>query len=140
GGEIETTVKVSRKNGCFEVVFSSRGSVVVECSRCLDPISLPIDTTDKLYVKLGDDYLDEGDELVIIPEDSPKLDVAWHIYEFIALAVPPQHSHPEGECNQEMMAMLRQENPDSSDAEEEGSETDEADPRWAALKNLNIKN
>ena len=135
GGEIETTVKVSRKNGCFEVTFKSEGTITVDCSRCLDPISLPVSTEDKLYVKLGDDYLDEGDDIVFIPEDKQKFDVAWHIYEFIALTIPVQHTHPDGECNEEMMKMLYGSDNDSGNNVEE-IEEENIDPRWAKLGSL----
>lgn len=141
GGEIESTVKVSRKNGCFEVTFLSEGEVTVDCSRCLDPINLPINTCDKLYVKLGEDYLDEGDEIVFIPESSQKFDASWHIYEFIALSIPVQHTHPEGECNEDMMKRLygteTSETLETSEASETSS--DSIDPRWAKLGEL-LKN
>lgn len=138
GGEIESTVKVSRKNGCFEVTFLSEGEVTVECSRCLDPINLPIKTSDKLYVKLGEDYLDEGDEIVFIPESTQKFDASWHIYEFIALSIPPQHHHPDGECNPEMMQRL---NGVGTTGTSRASGTtdhpsDSIDPRWAKLGDL----
>lgn len=140
GGEVETTVKVSRATGCFEVVISSKGQVTVECSRCLDPMTLTVETNDKLYVKLGEDYLDEGDEYVVIPQDSPKFDVSWHIYEFIALSIPPQHSHQEGECNPEMEALLTGSSSSCSDddADSEASDSGESsiDPRWEKLKLL----
>lgn len=138
GGEIESTVKVSRKNGCFEVTFLSEGEVTLECSRCLDPINLPIKTNDKLYVKLGEDYLDEGDEIVFIPESTQKFDASWHIYEFIALSIPPQHHHPDGECNEEMMERLYgAEKPETIETSETSSEN--IDPRWAKLGDL-LKN
>ncbi|MCF0245050.1 MAG: DUF177 domain-containing protein [Bacteroidaceae bacterium] len=134
GGEVETTVKVSRAAGCFEVVFSSEGEVTVDCSRCLDPMSLPVNTCDKLYVKYGEKYLDEGDELIIVPEDAPKLDLSWHIYEFIALSIPAQHSHPEGECNPQMMELLSGNlEPEQSDDTNSG---EAIDPRWAKLMQL----
>ena len=138
GGEIESTVKVSRKNGCFEVTFSSEGVVTVDCSRCLDPINLPVNTYDKLYVKLGEDYLDEGDEIVFIPESSQKFDASWHIYEFIALSIPVQHTHPEGECNKDMMQRLYGTETSETDYTSETSETssDSIDPRWAKLGDL----
>lgn len=138
GGEIESTVKVSRKNGCFEVTFLSEGEVTVECSRCLDPINLPIKTSDKLYVKLGEDYLDEGDEIVFIPESTQKFDASWHIYEFIALSIPPQHHHPDGECNPEMMQRLNGVGTTGTSGASGTTETpsDSIDPRWAKLGDL----
>ena len=138
GGEIESTVKVSRKNGCFEVTFLSEGEVTVECSRCLDPINLPIKTSDKLYVKLGEDYLDEGDEIVFIPESTQKFDASWHIYEFIALSIPPQHHHPDGECNPEMMQRLNGVGTTGTSGTSGTTEnsSDSIDPRWAKLGDL----
>lgn len=138
GGEIESTVKVSRKNGCFEVTFLSEGEVTVECSRCLDPINLPIKTSDKLYVKLGEDYLDEGDEIVFIPESTQKFDASWHIYEFIALSIPPQHHHPDGECNPEMMQRLNGVGTTGTSGASgtTAPPSDSIDPRWAKLGDL----
>lgn len=135
GGEIESTVKVSRKNGCFEVTFLSVGEVVVDCSRCLDPVSLPVDTKDKLIVKLGEELVDDGDDIVIIPEFSQKFDVSWHIYEFIALTIPVQHTHPEGECNEEMMQRIYGSDSNNEDSEEDSAE-ENIDPRWAKLGSL----
>lgn len=76
------------------------------CDRCLDDMEQAIDTESVLMVKLGDDYADEG-ELVIVPFEDGTLNVAWHIYEFIALEIPIKHVHEPGKCNVAMIEALQ---------------------------------
>ena len=100
-------------------------------------IDWEISTADRLFVKYGSDYADGGDEVVIIPEDEGTINVAWFIYEFMALAVPMRHVHPDGECNPEMMKKLSAHlsNDDVMlDDMQDGEKP--IDPRWNDLKNL----
>ena len=62
--------------------------IIVPCDRCLDDMELEIATDDSLKVKLGADFSDEND-IVVVPEEDGYINVAWFIYEFIALTIPP---------------------------------------------------
>ena len=123
------------------------GTVIVSCDRCLDDVELPIETQDKLIVKFGKEYAEESDEIVIVPEEEGSINIAWFLYEFIALAIPIKHVHAAGQCNKAMTAKLRQhtarslddlEEPLDEELEEASGERDAAttDPRWDALKGL----
>ena len=146
-GHVHVQLAVKKSSVAFELNFQIAGTVIIPCDRCLDDMELPIETQDKLIVKFGKEYAEESDEIVIVPEEEGTINVAWFIYEFIALAIPIKHVHAAGKCNKAMAAKLRQHTAisrdDLSEPLDEGSEevSDEqdasvSDPRWDALKGL----
>ncbi len=66
-----------------------------------------IDTKDELFVKLGEEYIDEGN-VVVVPEKVGKIDVSQFIYEFIALSLPLKLVHEPGKCDEAMIATLEE--------------------------------
>ncbi len=113
------------------------------CDRCLDDMEQPVESTDRLKLKLGEEYA-EIDDLVIVPEEEGYINVAWFIYEFIALSIPMKHVHAPGKCNKDMVSKLSKHLRVSGDEEEddfEGSDELEEqpqpiDPRWNELKKI----
>ena len=130
GGDVVVTLQMRKIAQHFELDFHTEGVVTVVCDLCLDDMSLPINTDNKMVVRLGDTY-EETDEYLTIPADEGILDVAWLVYEFIALAVPMRHVHEDGNCNPDMLQRISQ----LSASSEEGGEVAE-DPRWNELKKL----
>ena len=135
----------------FEMNFQMEGVVMVPCDRCLDDMELPIDTHNRLVVKFGKEYAEESDEVVVIPEEEGAINLAWFLYEFIALAIPMKHVHAPGKCNKAMSSKLKKHTARSADDSEEEFEeevgdegitmedevnVDTSDPRWDALKGL----
>jgi len=149
-GNVKVAVTVKRSSSSFEFHFDLKGVVQVPCTRCLDDMDQEVDTKNRLIVKFGKEYSEESDEIVIIPEDEGEINIAWFLYEFIALTIPIKHVHPAGECNRMISSKLRKHRAVSADEEEEDvdvaeevefPEEDDApinDPRWDALKGLNI--
>lgn len=147
-GKVHITLAVKRTTGAFELVFQTEGFVLVPCDRCLDEMEIPIITTDKLIVKFGSDYAEENDNVVIVPEDEGYINIAWFIYEFIALAIPMKHVHAPGKCNKGMVSKLnkhlRTTSDDDTSSDEVDSSVDEEvedvedsiDPRWNELKKI----
>ena len=145
-GKVQVMLDVHRSVDTYEMNFTLDGTIVVSCDRCLDEMDLDIHTTGKLQVKLGADYGEQGD-VVIIPEAEGVINVAWYIYEFVALAIPMKHVHAPGKCNKEMSGKLNKHLLRSADDDDFGGEaitfgeeTDEAeapmDPRWEGLKKI----
>ena len=107
-GRLHSTVHVEgNARTMFNVTIHSEGVVFAPCDRCLADIELRIDTSDHLSVKLGEEYEDEGD-VVIVPEHDGRIDMAQFIYEFIALSMPLKLVHEPGKCDEAMMAALQQ--------------------------------
>lgn len=145
-GSLVATVSLKKTSVTFELNFSIIGAVQVPCDRCLDDISMDVDTKSKLIVKFGEEYSEESDEIVIIPEEDGEINIAWFLYEFIVLSLPAKKVHPPGTCNKAMSSKLNKHKVKSSDDDSEEDiddgmlEDDDSssfsDPRWDALKDI----
>lgn len=152
-GEIDVDLQLLHNSASlFELNFTLKGNVIVPCDRCLDDVVMPVDTTAKLYVKFGQEYSEESDEIVVIPESEGEINIAWFLYEFIILALPIKHVHPFGQCNREVMSKLKKhravlKNDDDVDFDDDMvdddividdfSDSSTSDPRWDGLKDIN---
>lgn len=152
-GNVKVEVVVKKTSSTFEFNFYLKGVVQVPCNRCLDDMDLEIDSQNRLIVKLGHEYSEESDEIVIIPEDEGEINIAWFLYEFVALNIPIKHVHAPGECNRAMFSKLRKHRAVVKDDDDDDDETEDladdddfpeeeeapqTDPRWDALKGLNL--
>jgi uncharacterized metal-binding protein YceD (DUF177 family) len=106
-GEVKVTLTVTRVDEVFVFDFKLNGNVTIACDRCLEAMDFPIDTTAKLVVKLGAEYAEGADDVVVIPEREGFINIAWFLYEFVALEIPLKHVHPAGQCSRSMMSHLK---------------------------------
>jgi uncharacterized metal-binding protein YceD (DUF177 family) len=106
-GKINVSLRVEHKISSFELNFHITGTVVVACDRCLDEMDVPIETDTRLIVKLGREYAEESDEILVISEDEGAVNLAWFLYEFVALAIPMKHVHAPGKCNKLVASKLK---------------------------------
>ena len=131
-GRVHVSLDVVRTgNDFFTLDFHEVGMVLVPCDICLELMEQPIETTQRLEVRLGTENSEE-DDLVTVAEDEGILDVAWYLYEFIALAIPIKHVHAPGKCNPAMVRALEEHSAARSGQEDEQP----MDPRWEALLKL----
>lgn len=146
-GKVNVHLTVNKASMMYEMDFHLEGVVYVPCDRCLDDMELPIDTKNRLVVKFGREYAEESDEVVIVPEEEGAINIAWFLYEFIALAIPMKHVHAPGKCNKAMSSKLKMHTAHSTNEEDEDfiegeddfsmdDNTGATDPRWDALKGL----
>ena len=125
-GQLDASLQVKRTSGVYELTFGFAGTVKVACDRCMELMDQPVEAEQTLKVKLGDRFEDDGD-MVTVPEGDGTLNVAWNLYEFIALEIPIRHVHPQGEC------------PLDAEFEESSSEHETEkpiDPRWNDLRKI----
>ena len=148
-GKLHVDLTVKKSMGVFVLTFHTEGAVVVPCDRCLDDMELPISSSDKLMVKFGHEYAEEGDNLIVIPEEEGEINVAWFMYEFVALSIPMKHVHAPGKCNKAVTSKLNKHlktnaNEDSDDTFDTGGDDivieeeveEQIDPRWNELKKI----
>jgi len=150
-GKIKTRLTITKRGGAFDLSFVFKGIVIVPCDRCLDDMDLPIETTAHLIVKFGKDYSEESDEIVVIPETEGIINLAWFLYEFIALAIPIKHIHAPGKCNKQMTSKLKKHSSKSKDddqafdaddaddiiiTDDDADDDERSDPRWDTLRGL----
>ena len=148
-GKVNVSLSIKKTAGVYELSFKTDGVVQISCDRCLDDMDQPVSSSDVLRVKLGNDYSEDGD-IVVVPEEEGVINVAWFMYEFIALSIPMKHVHAPGKCNKAMVGKLNKylrtaaDDEDGKDWGEEdtgcvGEEVDspqEIDPRWNELKKI----
>ena len=149
-GKVRVTLKLEHKISSFLLSFHVAGVVYVSCDRCLDDMEISIETNNRLIVKLGKEYAEESDEVLVISEDDGTLNLAWFLYEFVVLSIPMKHVHQPGKCNKTMTSKLKKHSAKRTDEEGLGNFVDDddllptdsepdnsrPDPRWDALKEL----
>lgn len=88
--DLDIDVCVVYDDYSIEVSCRITGSVVVVCDRCLEDLTLSVDTGF------------EDDEF----EDADVVDLRQDIYDYVCISLPMVRTHPEGECNQETTKFL----------------------------------
>lgn len=161
--DVDVNLVVIFANDVYNLSFEVTGSVVVPCDRCLDDMTIDVDTSYEVKVKYGDDYREDSDDMMEIPESDNYLNVAYMIFDTVSLAVPIKHVHPMGKCNKAMSSLLNKHRvrmtDDDSDAEldeedltdeiesmpngdasaDSTTSSDDIDPRWSKLKGLELQ-
>ena len=133
GGSLHVSGSIRKAVGFYELTLHAVGTVRIPCDRCLELMDQPVEADQRLVVKLGAEHT-EDDDVITVAETDPVLSTAWLIYESIVLAVPIQHVHQLGGCNDAMMRVLTE----HSAARSSDADAQETDPRWNAL--LKLKN
>jgi uncharacterized metal-binding protein YceD (DUF177 family) len=153
-GKVMAKVLVKNTGTNYELNFDLDGVIQVPCDRCLDDMDLSISHQSRLIVKFGSNYAEEGEDIIIIPEVEGEINIAWFLYEFIALSIPIKHVHAPGKCNRMMSSKLKKHLAKSLEDEEDDDELDmefddsepvidfeepdsqQTDPRWDELKKI----
>ena len=131
-GKVHVTVDLEKSERMMVLDIALEGEVVVTCDRCTNEFEFPLSDSQRLIVKLGAEYMEESEDVVVIPETEYKFDLSPYIYEFIHLALPARLLHPDDEdgnstCDPDMLKLLEKLTPTE----------DSVDPRWEALRKLN---
>lgn len=150
--DLHVALSVTYKRDLYTLDFAITGTITLICDRCLDDLVMPVDTDYHINVRYGEDYNDEADDLLVIPESDNYLNVAYMLYDTVALTIPIKHVHPLGKCNRQMSQMLKKHRarPTGEDGDLEDRLIDEmevmddsadvsetpTDPRWDALRGL----
>ncbi len=147
---LDVHLTVNYHRDIYALTFHITGTVTLLCDRCLDDLELPVDTTYTVDVEYGDDYNDDTDGLLIIPQSDNTLNVAYMLFDTVVLCLPMKHVHPLGKCNRAMSALLKKhraqgtgedaelqnEMLDSIDDLDDSTTGRSSDPRWDALRGL----
>lgn len=104
---LDVKIILERGGGWMNVESIIRGSVTVECDRCLDDLQLPVDFNASLAVKFAKSDEDpQSDEFLVVDPSDGELDLSQFIYDYVCVNLPLQKVHEEGECNPQMIARL----------------------------------
>lgn len=129
-------IVLDKKSSLLDLSFKSEGVVGVNCDITDEAFDLPTEGELHLVVKFGEEFNDEDDELLVIPNGEHSINVAQYIYEMIVLSVPAKRIHPDvekGNFHPEIIEKLEELAPK---CEEKIHRDEEIDPRWNELKKL----
>jgi uncharacterized protein len=132
-GVVSVQVELIKHSHFLELQFDINGKITVNCDRCLEPFVTRITHQAVLYVRFGENTIEQSDDLLILADSENELHLGQLIYEYIHLALPIQRIHSEIDgisgCNPEMIEKL-----DAHDVDD--PENASMDPRWEKLKEL----
>ena len=135
-GNVKVETRLNKKVNLLEFDFYIKGVVSISCDRCLDDFEMQIESENKLFVKFGEQFEEQTDEIITLSFEEHEIDLSQFIYEYIHLSLPYRRVHPDDEngeslCNKEMLKKLE---------EYSVREEEHHDPRWDDLKNLYMNN
>ncbi|MBL3656410.1 YceD family protein [Fulvivirga sediminis] len=130
-GEVKVTLE---KTETF-IKLNTHIEVTVElsCDRSLDLFDHPINTDNEIILKFGDEEEEISEEIMIIPRDRQRINLAQFIYEFIMISIPMKKLHPRYNEDEESDEIIytSETMPDTDEDQNE-----DIDPRWQKLKKL----
>lgn len=131
---ITVDVELLKRTTFLEFHLHARGTIQLICDVYVEPYDHPIDENLKMIVKFGEDYDELSEEVAVIPFTDYAYNIAQLIYEMVVLAVPMKKLCPAA------AAEAAEEEEKTAAQEPEADDSEEMDPRWAALKKLKDKN
>ncbi len=134
---ILATISFIKKNTLMELHFNTKGTINVPCDVTNEDFDLDIEGNMPLIVKFGYEYNDDNEEILILPQEAYKLNVAQYIYELIVVSTPAKKVHPkvlDGTMKSEALKKLKELEIKKKKTVE--TEDESTDPRWDKLKDL----
>lgn len=116
GGNCVATILLRKSLSQMRLEVNIKGSVSVNCDRCLDEISTIIDFNGILIVRVtneinGTEYIidDKVEDTLLINPIEEDLDLESYLHDSIILALPLQRIHTDDEngnnlCNKDMLS------------------------------------
>ena len=141
-GKLKAVLTLNKSETLLQADFVIEGYVELTCDRSLEKFDQAISAQNQLIFKYGSEFSEITDEIVTIPRDTPSLNMAQYIFEFIGLAVPMKKLHPrfqteEDEEDEQTEGTLIYTTIQEGDDEESNDQGDQPiDPRWEMLNNI----
>ncbi|MDG1276368.1 MAG: DUF177 domain-containing protein [Algoriphagus sp.] len=150
-GHLTVRVLMDKGANLIEMDFLISGEVKLVCDRSLEEFFEPLDLKEKIIFKYGDEEQEINEDVYMITRDTPKINVAQFIYEFVLLGLPAKRIHPDYRTEMDeddyegegMYAYIDGDTFEDEETEEEinseKQEEESTDPRWELLKKLKNK-
>ena len=134
--KVEANVNLS-KSTTLQLDIRLNGEVIVDCARCLEPVTIPVDVEKHLLVRMVEkpNPEDDDDDAIQIAENAHEIDLEKVFFDYLTLEVPYSPVHPDQEdgtpgCDPEVLKFIQQSQADAAEHKEEGT--------WDALKNIKL--
>ena len=128
---LDVSVVLNKKSTHIEISFDIDGQVFLTCDRCMDVFENDFETSQTIYVKFGEEYAEEDENLYVLPEADNDIDLSQFINELIVVNIPMRRVHPDDEdgnptCPSDILKYI-------NNIKNEGAAID---PRWNELNKL----
>ena len=128
-GSVSVELSLDKKDTVMIGTYKVSGTVLTNCALCNELFDAPIKGEMNIYYKFGDEN-EEDENLIVLSSEAYKIEPAQQIYELITVSLNANPRHKDGECNQEVLSLLRS-------YQRGADENEESDPRWDKLNKLN---
>lgn len=133
---VQLELHLEKESNMLVFDFDFGGWVEMMCGRCLGEFKLPVENRQRLYVKFGELYHEESEEVVVIPYTESHFDISHYVYEFLHLLLPMSRVHPDDApgvpgCDKDMLERMRKHAPPGPGEDGGGKESP-----FDALKDL----
>lgn len=129
-GEIKVNIAIEHSSNTYPTVIQNKGTVKLECDRCLNLIDFPVEGEIEFVIKLVDKEKEDEDEIVYVSAHEAVFNASQHIYDSIYLSLPIRKTcdaaNIAGGCDEKVIEKL--------ELKDDDNET--IDPRWDKLKDL----
>jgi len=107
-GTISLDLTMEKESDMLVIDYVFKGHVELDCDICLKPYRQPVEHDHRMYVKFGNDFTEQSEDVIEIPSEARHFDIAHYVYEYIHLNLPIKRVHAgdgqEGsECDKEML-------------------------------------
>ena len=128
--DLKVKVLFNKKSTHIEMSFEIKGSIDLNCDRCLELFNHELNIKQAVYVKFGEEE-SEDENLYILPLKQNEVDLSEFIDELIVVNLPMRRIHLEDEmgeptCSNKMLDYIQNIN----------NEGLVIDPRWNELNKL----
>jgi uncharacterized metal-binding protein YceD (DUF177 family) len=132
-GKIVVQILLIKKSNFLELDVMMKGTVKIQCDRCIEYFNFPLEYRGKLLVKFKEETEEPDDQIMFLHPNIDILDLNQYFYDCIGLNLPLQKFHPEKEngkpgCNPEVLKLL--------DSYSHSKTDNKIDPRWSKLNEL----
>jgi uncharacterized metal-binding protein YceD (DUF177 family) len=125
---IDLAVELEKSDSMLSINCFIKGKTIQPCDSCGELCEIELENEDQLMVKFSSnaEQTEDTDNLMVLGLNEHKVDISQFVYELVVLSTPLKRTHEEGKCNEVNLSLLQSEKIETTD------------PRWAALKNIEI--
>ncbi len=139
-GDLKIEVTFDKQESLITCLFDIYGTIELECDRSLEKFDYPVKIHERVLYQYGEEEQDLSDDIIIITNNTQKINVAQHVYEFIVLSVPMRKIHPKYADEEnpfvEGEIIFSSSTGQQPDEDTKKDDNEPIDPRWNVLKNL----
>ena len=130
--KLAVSVVLNKKNTHIEISFDISGQLFLVCDRCMETFENDFETSQTIYVKFGEEYAEEDENLYVLPEADNDIDLSQFINELVVVNIPMRVVHPDDEdgnptCKSDVLNYI-------NNIKNNGDTV--VDPRWNELNKL----